>query len=307
LGINKSLLIFRGYSTGSISHITYRVRKNKSLHVYLPLHAFYDLSVFTALMLDSQVSLDNLYTVYVKIRYNKDNFFMAGNQFGFKYNSVNDLHILFNDIKVRLDDYFGYYNLSDDEIIYVQVSFRALDRMVYSDLLLDKNKLTNLSPSTVRTTLDIISIPTTRDENDLGKPLPVVIDYNNNNKIKEIKITINGVSYNFLDIMRDKTKYIRANHKDNITDLDMSYKFYYIKSSIDYILGIKELGDNKVEKLKYSLSGVLLNRIIDVTNGDKLIRSRGLETIYIENNNVVKTSNLISLKSIKPYKVKDKS
>jgi len=38
-------------------------------------------------MLDSKVSVDNIYTVYVKIRYNKDNFFMAGNQFGFKYNT----------------------------------------------------------------------------------------------------------------------------------------------------------------------------------------------------------------------------
>lgn len=67
------------------------------------------------------------------------------------------------------------------------------------------------------------------------------------------------------------------------------------------------MGDNKVEKLKYSTSGVLINRIIDVSYGDKLIRSRGLETIYIENNKVIKTSNLISLKPIEKYKVKDKS
>ncbi len=45
---------------------------------------------------------------------------MAGNQFGFKYNSTKDLSILFNDIKVRLDHYFGYYNLFEDKIIYVK-------------------------------------------------------------------------------------------------------------------------------------------------------------------------------------------
>jgi len=41
------------------------------------------------------------------------------------------------------------------------------------------------------------------------------------------------------------------------------------------------LDDNKVEKLKYSLSGVLLNRITDVTHGDKLVLSRGSTTITL--------------------------
>jgi len=139
---------------------------------------------------------------------------MAGNQFGFKYNSVDDLHTLFNDIKVRLADYFGYYNLSDDEIIYIQVSFRTLDRILYSDLVLDKTKLKNLSPSSAKATLDIISIPTTTDEDSLGKSLPLVLDLNN--KIKEVNVTINGVLYNFLDIIIEKTKYIRNKHKDII-------------------------------------------------------------------------------------------
>jgi hypothetical protein len=34
--------------------------------------------------------------------------------------------------------------LSDDEIVYVQVSFRILDKMIYSDLILDNTKLTDL-------------------------------------------------------------------------------------------------------------------------------------------------------------------
>ena len=85
----------------------------------------------------------------------------------------------------------------------------------------------------------------------------------------------------------------------------MSYKFYYIKSTIDYVLVIKDIENNKVEKLKYSLSGVLLNRIVDVIIDNKVVRIKGLETIYITNNLVTKTSNLISLKAIEPYKIKD--
>jgi hypothetical protein len=34
--------------------------------------------------------------------------------------------------------------LSDDEIVYVQISFRILDKMIYSVLILDNTKLTDL-------------------------------------------------------------------------------------------------------------------------------------------------------------------
>jgi len=81
-----------------------------------------------------------------------------------------------------LEDYFGYYNLSDDEIVYVQVSFRKLDLLLYSNLVLDRSKLTNIPPSTARNTLNIISIPTTTDEKDLGKHLHANLDSDNKKK-----------------------------------------------------------------------------------------------------------------------------
>lgn len=127
-----------------------------------------------------------------------------------------------------MEDYFGYYNLSDDEIVYVQVSFRKLDLLLYSNLVLDRSKLTNIPPSTARNTLNIISIPTTTDEKDLGKHLHANLDSDNKKKIKYINIIINGNIYNFIDIIREKAKYIRANHKDIITEFDMSYKFYKV-------------------------------------------------------------------------------
>jgi hypothetical protein len=97
LGTNKSLCISRGYSTDSLPHIVYKPRKNKSIQVYFPLHAFYVIDVFTSIMSESKsdIYMDNIYTVYIKVRYNKDNFFRAGNQFGFIYNSQVGLHILF--------------------------------------------------------------------------------------------------------------------------------------------------------------------------------------------------------------------
>lgn len=222
---------------------------------------FEDLFIFSQKVLNTKLSINNVYTVYVKVRYNINSFFMVGNQFGWNFsNNDIDLNILFNDIKVRLDEYFTNYNLLDEDIVYISVSFRLLDRMIYSDLVIDKKKLENLSVTEKRATLDLISIPTTTEENNLGESLPVILDSNNN--ITQVRVIIKGVIHNFLDIILEKTKYIRSNHIDIITQFDNNHKFYYIKSNIDYILVIKQLGDNIV-KYKYSTSGVLLSKIID--------------------------------------------
>lgn len=68
----------------------------------------------------------NNYTVYVKVRYDVDNFFMAGNQFGFRYDNETNLSDLYFDILQRLEQYYSSYNLSDSDIVYIQVSFRSL-------------------------------------------------------------------------------------------------------------------------------------------------------------------------------------
>lgn len=53
----------------------------------LPLHVYFNMSdlsssVFKNRIID-KVSLNFVYTVFVKVRYNHDSLFMAGNQFGF--------------------------------------------------------------------------------------------------------------------------------------------------------------------------------------------------------------------------------
>ena len=293
--------VSRYYSTGST--ILFKGNKNKVVTVYLGVADSYDLTLFSEKMLNVNLDLNNVYTVYVKVRYSKDSFFMVGNQFGFKYASEKDLEVLFNDIRARLEEYFSYYNLVDEDIIYIQVSFRLLDRMIYSDIAIDKEVLENVSVPEKKETLDLVSIPTTTEEDSLGHPLPIVLD--NNNNIKQVDVTIKGVKSNFIDIILEKTKYIRSKHVDVITQFDNKYKFYYIKSNIDYILVIKELGLNSIEKLKYSTSGVLLSKITDNLDGNILIRSKGSETMYIENDSVIKTTNLISFTPIEKYKVKD--
>lgn len=263
---------------------------------------FYNISIFIDKMVNVNLSIYNIYTVYVKVRYDRDNFFMVGNQFGFNFSSENSYEVLFHDITIRLEEYFAYYNIINEDIIYVQISFRLLDKKIYSDLFIDKDKLVNMTATEKKNTLDLVVIPTATNENGLGKCLPVVLD--SNNKIKEVNVVIKNVKCNFLDIILEKTKYIKNSHRDVITSFDKDYKFYYIKGNIDYILVVKEIAQNRVEKLKYSTSGVLISRIIDTFNGNNLIRSKGLETMYIENNNVIKIKKLIKFKPIKIINIK---
>ena len=104
-----------------------------------------DLQAFIKQMVSYKLPFDNVFTVYVKVRYNVDSFFMVGNQFGFVFNSNSSLNGLFDNINDRLSDYFSYYNLEDDDIVYIQISFRLLDRKVYSDLSIDKTNLSYTS------------------------------------------------------------------------------------------------------------------------------------------------------------------
>lgn len=291
----------RHYSTGST--ILFKGNKNKVVNAYFGVIDSYDLSLFSEKMLNINLDVNNVYTVYVKVRYSKDSFFMVGNQFGFKYESEGDFEVLFGDMRSRLEEYFSHYNLVDEDIIYIQVSFRLLDRMVYSDISIDKEVLENVTVMEKKDTLALVSIPTTTEEDSLGQPLPLVID--KNNKIIQVNVIIKGIKSNFLDTILEKTKYIRSNHKDVITEFDNNYKFYYIKSTLDYILVVKELGHNSVEKLKYSTSGVLLSKITDKLEGNLLIRSKGSETMYIENDSVIKTTNLITFTALEKYKVKN--
>lgn len=63
--------------------------------------------------------MGNVYTVFVKVRYNIDNFFMAGNQFGFVYSDYNELSLRYRNVVKRLEECMESYDLSDDNIIFI--------------------------------------------------------------------------------------------------------------------------------------------------------------------------------------------
>lgn len=62
---------------------------------------------------------------------------MAGNQFGFSYESDNSLDDLYNITRYKLEDYFKEYNLIDEDIVYIQISFRKNNLKLLADFKKD--------------------------------------------------------------------------------------------------------------------------------------------------------------------------
>jgi len=73
-----------------------------------------------------------LYTTSIKIRYNKELFFMTGSPFGFSYKTDEDFTYLVSIILDRLSESFEKYLLEDDNIVCIQVSFTKVDSNVIS-------------------------------------------------------------------------------------------------------------------------------------------------------------------------------
>ena len=77
-----------------------------SLCVKLGLTGFND-------VVSSNIPIDRRYTVFIKIRYDYDKFYMAGNQFGYHCSSTQDIYKLLKIVTDRLDMLFEEYKIPD--------------------------------------------------------------------------------------------------------------------------------------------------------------------------------------------------
>jgi hypothetical protein len=227
-------------------------------------------------------------------------FFMLGNQFGFNYKDEGMLSEVQKNLQYKLDAYLEEYRLEEQDIVYIEIICRKKDKLLFSDLLLDEN-VSHVEKNIANKDKKNLDIPISIHGESLGKPLALVID---NNIINDIKITIDGKEVNFMDIIKEKCSYLRDKHMDNITTFDASYKFYRIinKNKKHFVLGISITDNQSVDKLIYTMNGVLLNRVKDIVYKNHIKRISGNKIITIENNTITKIEQNIQLKSIQKPK-----
>lgn len=239
---------------------------------------------------------NSYYTVFVKVRYSPNNFFMLGNQFGYKYteHSHNELLEILN---IRLDEYFEEYGFDSDYINYVQITFRMAEPKLLEELMLRKpEQMTQKDYSSSKD----FKIPYTNNEKLLGRSL---VTESNQGFITAINLFMNNRNINFLQVIVNKSKLLRKNHKDRIERFNDSFKFYLVHDVTSYVLAINIIDNYTVEKFRFSLGGVLISSVVDIVQGDAITRHSKGKIIESIGSNVLKISLPIALKPVeKSYK-----
>ena len=102
---------------------------------------------------------------------------MAGSQFGLNYNNVSQIDSLFDIVKIRIASTFDVYNMTNDDIVYIQLTFRKLDIKLLADFTLDKNSIVNdnITDREINTIISTTNIPMSTDESSLGTALRVTL------------------------------------------------------------------------------------------------------------------------------------
>ena len=174
VGNNTDLLNFTHFGRGISSQVLYSDNrmikplnnefvynfKNKPILV-----SFGILDIQENFMIDrlkTRLEIDKVYTVFVKVRYNLDNFFMAGTQFGFVYTDYNELSLIYRNVAIRLEEYMESYDLVQDDISYIELSFREKDKVLLSDISIDKN-ITHIENKVIDTDKKLLTIPVSID------------------------------------------------------------------------------------------------------------------------------------------------
>lgn len=81
------------------------IYNNKHVNIYFILYDLDNYKLFIK-KVNNNIPKDLIYTVFIKVRYVENNFFMLGNQFGFTFNSDNDVQDLLSIINSKLEEYY---------------------------------------------------------------------------------------------------------------------------------------------------------------------------------------------------------
>ena len=262
-----------------------------------------DINTFKS-KIEAILPINTSYIAFIKLRYFSDSFCMCGKQFAFDYKNQEQIACLLEIVISRIANSFEVYNMSNDNIVYIQLSFRKLDIKLLTDFKLDKSSIVNdkMTSKEVSLITSTSNVPVSTSESSLGRPLK--IDFVDN-LITFIYVTINNETFNLLDNIKRQAKFLPPKHSDNISSFDSSYKFYllYIKTKY-YVIALKFIDNNKVIKISYFLNGVLDKFVTDTLLSDNTVsRLHGNIEFLIDNSNVVYSKHALAIRPINKPKV----
>lgn len=105
--------------------------------------------------------------------------------------------------------------------------------------------------------------------------------------------------------MKCSANILNNKHSHKITCFDHAYQFYLFLDKYWYLLAIKDLGDNTIDKIRYSLSGVIISRVTDKLINGLIIKSQDSKTTVIKDKKVLYINQDIKLNPIrKPKTIK---
>ena len=86
-----------------------------------------------------------------------------------------------------------------------------------------------------------------------------------------------------MDKIRSKNKFLKNNHADIVLKLSEHYKFHLVSTTTTtYILAFLKTYEDEYNKIKFSLSGVVLNNLTDtLIEDDIILRKDGNISFFI--------------------------
>jgi hypothetical protein len=233
----------------------YQVAHKINKPVIVPFSYFQLLSRKLLDLVKDKIEKGFCYIVIIRVKYGNDNYFMAGSNFAFKFddldNSNNNLTNLYDNVYSNIESFLNStesgQKICEQEIEYFELIVRRVDGKFLTDLRIDSNSLVLTEDRKQKDLFNkqINYFPVTTDSNQLGKQIEdVKVE---NGIVNSIPVKLEERTFDLMDQdkipLQNKVKAI--NKKDPLI-FDEKDKFYLRDAKKPgHILAIKQIDNEK--------------------------------------------------------------
>jgi hypothetical protein len=248
------------------------------------------------------------YIVIIRVKYGNNNYFMAGSNFAFKFDNLdnNNLRNLYDNVYSNIESFLNStesgQKICEEEIEYFELIVRRVDSKFLTDLRIDSNSLVLTEDIKQRDLFkkQINYFPVTTDSNQLGKQIEdVKVE---NGIVNTIPVKLEERTFDLMD--QDKIPLqnkVKAINKKEPLIFDEKDKFYLRDTKKPgHILAIKQIDNEKFVKKAINFNGVLLGSVVDNIKSNKLVSRiiKEKKTVDIYENEIIYSEEKMELQPI---------